>query len=289
VIELRGGLRAAARVAALLPAVALLSVAAPPGVARAETRSFTHLETLFPAEEGKTVGAANHYPSAIDVSGVLGTVTKVSVTTVDLKSEFGDDIDMLLVGPNGVRVMLMSDTCGNSEFADEDWTFEDAAPGFLPDQAPCASGQQASFKPTNYEEPGRPDNFVPGGGPAAPYETALFLFDGSSPDGAWDLFLRDDTPNELVGFELAGWTLSLEIQPPPEPSSPAAPTTTTTAPTTTTIATPPTVTAVPPATAPPPVASAKTGKRAKALARCKTKKTTKARALCRRRARKLPV
>jgi subtilisin-like proprotein convertase family protein len=281
-IEMRGGLRAAARVGALLPAVALLSVAAPAAaVVHAETRSFTHLETLFPTEEDKTVGPANHYPSAIDVSGVPGTVTKVSVTTVDLKSEFGDDIDMLLVGPNGVRVMLMSDTCGTSELADEDWTFEDAAPGFLPDKAPCAFGQQASFKPTNYEEPGRPDNFVPGGGPAAPYETALFLFDGSSPDGTWDLFLRDDTVNELVGFELAGWTLNLEIQPPPEPE-PTPPTTTATTPTVTLTPPPP----APASTTPTP---AKTGKRAKALARCKVKKTTKARAGCRRRARKLPV
>jgi hypothetical protein len=272
----------ALQLAALLSAVALLLVMPGPAVAHAETRSFTHLETLFASEEGKTVGPANHYPSTIDVSGIQGTVTKVSVSTIDLASQFGDDIDMLLLGPNGVRVMLMSDSCGTSIFDHEDWTFEDAAPGYLPDKGPCASGQQTSFRPTNYEEPGPAgiDNFVPGGGPAGPYETALFLFDGSSPDGNWELFMRDDTPNELPGFELAGWTLNLEIQPPPEPSP--SPTATVTSPTAI-------VTSATSGAAPPLAALPKTGKRAKALARCKSKKTAKARGACRRRARKLPA
>jgi subtilisin-like proprotein convertase family protein len=279
------------RFAALLPAAALLWAAPAAVAAPAETRSFTQIETLVPTEEGKTAGPANHYPSSIDVAGVQGTVTKVSVSTIDLASEFGDDIDMLLVGPDGVKVMLMSDACGTSTFDDEDWTFEDAASGYLPDKGPCASGQQTSFRPTNYEEPGPAgiDNFTPGGGPAGPYETALFLFDGSSPDGTWELFLRDDTRNEIPGFELTGWTLNLEVQPPPEPPptpEPApAPTPTVTAPTAT--VTSPTAIAAPPA--PAPVASTKTGKRAKALARCKSKKSAKARALCRRRAHKLPA
>jgi hypothetical protein len=54
-------------------------------------------------------GAATPYPSEITVSGVTGTVTKVTVSIYDLNHTWADDIDMLLVGPGGQTVMLMSD------------------------------------------------------------------------------------------------------------------------------------------------------------------------------------
>ena len=56
------------------------------------------------------------------------------MTVIDLDSSSPDDIDMVITGPNGQKVMLMSDACGENpnNLEDEDWTFEDAAPTSFP-------------------------------------------------------------------------------------------------------------------------------------------------------------
>jgi hypothetical protein len=70
-------------------------------------------------------GPASLYPSQITVSGVTGTVTKVTVSVYDLNHTWADDIDMLLVGPGGQTVMLMSDQ-GNDDAINLNLTFDDA-------------------------------------------------------------------------------------------------------------------------------------------------------------------
>ena len=267
------------RCLSLLSASALLLLAPP--AAAAETRTFVSEVTLFPAGNAEGIfGPANEYPSTIVVAGVPGTVTKVTASLIDLESANPDDIDMALVGPNGQAVMLMSDACGSQPLAGDNWTFDDAAPAFLPDSGPCASGQQASFDPSNYfgGEP-EPDDLTPGGGPAGPYLNQLAFLAGGTPDGEWKLYLTDDDP-DVIGFVVDAWALNLEIEPaPPAPTlSPVVSTPTTSAPTTST--TPP---PAPPATA------KRTGRRAAALVRCKAKKTKRARAKCRGKARKLPA
>ena len=78
---------------------------------------------------------------------------------------------MVITGPNGQKVMLMSDACGENPntLVNEDWTFEDAAQTFVPNGGPCAAGQAVSFKPSNYlGSAPEPDDLSPGGGPAPP-------------------------------------------------------------------------------------------------------------------------
>jgi subtilisin-like proprotein convertase family protein len=232
--------------------------------------------SLFPAGNAQgTVGPANEYPSTVVVAGVPGTVTKVTVSLIDLESGNADDIDMALVGPNEEPVMLMSDACGDHPLAADDWTFDDAAPTFLSDNGPCAGGQRASFRPSNYfgGEP-EPDDLTPGGGPAGPYLNQLAFLAGGTPDGEWKLYVADDDP-AVVGFTLDAWALNLEIEPPPPAPTPSPATST---PTTSTTPSPA-----------PPAAVKRTGRRAAALARCKAKKTKRARAKCRGKARKLPA
>ncbi len=115
-------------------------------------------------------------------------------------------------------------------------------------------------------------------GPSGEFSTQLSSFKGISPDGDWKLFLTDDAVG-LFGFTMAGFTLNLEVDlaPPPAPPAPS----------------PPVVVQVPvpvPVPGPAPVIGPqKTGKRAKALAKCKKKKTAEARKQCRVKAKKLPV
>lgn len=202
----------------VLLASACLALA--PAAAQAETRSFINSQQLFASGGGGNAifGPANVYPSSILVSGVPGTVTKATVTVFfgDGGSN-GDDVDMVLTGPNGGQVFLMSDACGSSP--DRASTFDDSAQTFLSNAGPCLQG---SFRPSNYlGDPNDPnedqsDDLSSSGGPAPPYSNALSVLAGGSPNGAWDLFVVDDNLS-TVGFVINGWTLTLEIDPPPTP------------------------------------------------------------------------
>jgi hypothetical protein len=240
-----------------LLAGALLIVALFPAAARAENRTFVNAFNLFPHLGALTEGPANVYPSSVAVSGVAGTVTDARVTLIGLTSSSPDDIDAVIVGPNGQQVMLMSDACGvnPTTLEDDNFTFDDSASTFLSDNGPCGSFSDESHKPSNYENPDD-DDLTPEGGPAGPYLNSLSLLAGGSPNGAWNLFVFDDN-SSFHGFDLSAWALNLEVQPPP--AAPAAP------------------------------ASAATGQRAAALAKCKSKKTKKARRKCRQKAQSLPL
>jgi hypothetical protein len=88
------------------------------------------------------------------------------VTVLDLDSTSPDDIDMVVAGPNGQNVMLVSDACGENPntLKEDDWTFDDAAPTFLSDPGPCSSFQQTSFRPSNYlGSAPEPDDLSPDG------------------------------------------------------------------------------------------------------------------------------
>jgi hypothetical protein len=263
--------------ATLVTSLLLLAAPGLAGAAAAETRTFLNTDPEFPVGDANGLfGPAAHYPSTIAVSGVGGTVTKVTATVIGLESASPDDIDMALVGPDGAQVMLMSDACGlnPNRLEDETFTFDDAAPSFLSDNGPCAAGQVASFKPSNYENPELDDFSKEGGGPPPPYTNALSALAGGSPDGSWKLFVLDDN-NGVVGFTFGGWALNLEIEPPP----PTIETVTVPGPSTPASGSKPTPAATP----------KKTGRRAAALAKCKKRKTKAKRAKCRAKARKLPI
>jgi hypothetical protein len=238
-----------------LLAAALFIAALVPAPARAETRTFLDTTSLFPNGGALTEGPANDYPSSIAVSGLSGTVTKVTVSVIGYDSTSPDDTDMAIVGPNGQPVMLLSDACGLNPMTEEgnNWIFDDSAPTFLSDNGPCGNFQEASVKPTNYENPDD-DDLTPSGGPTGPYLNSLSLLAGSTPNGTWNLFVFDDN-SSFHGFDISAWALTLEIQPPP--AAPAAP--------------------------------QATGQQAAALAKCKGKKSKKARRKCRQKAQTLPL
>ncbi|HEX4305721.1 MAG TPA: hypothetical protein VHZ54_06785 [Solirubrobacterales bacterium] len=273
----------------MLIALILVAVAAPAGAAAAvEERTFLDSENLFPSGDANgTFGPANVYPAEILVPAVPGVVTKVTPTILDLGSGRAEDIDMALVAPGGAAVMLMSDACGSGGLVGNDWTFEDEAPTFL-SQIDCEKGETGTFRPTNYFEEEHPDQLElsPGDGPPGPYGNELAALDGTPPGGDWSLFVLDDSSG-VVGFEVGGWALTLQIETPP-PSDTTSPPADTSPPASGGGGAAPVATPAPP----PPAPAAKpkrTGRRAAALRKCKKKKPGKARARCRVHARKLPV
>ena len=146
-------------------------------------------------------GAAGPYPAPIVVSGLPSSPTKVTVSLHGLSHTYPDDLDILLVGPRGQTVVLMSDVGGGDALASVNLTFDDAAASSLPDNAPIASG---TFKPTDVTTSAA-DSW-PGPAPAGPYGAALGGFAGVDPNGTWSLYIVDDEAGDS-GTLAGGWTL----------------------------------------------------------------------------------
>ncbi|CAN5351244.1 hypothetical protein BH10ACI1_BH10ACI1_27060 [soil metagenome] len=150
----------------------------------------------------QNTGAADPYPSQKSVAGVLGTVTKATVTLSNFSHTAPDDVDIMLVAPNGKRIVLMSDVGGNTEVGGLNLTFDDAAAQNLPDSGTLVAG---TFKPTDFETG---DPFPSPAPQGATNGTTLAAFFGSAPNGVWKLFVVDDT-NGNTGSIAGSWSLNL--------------------------------------------------------------------------------
>lgn len=150
-------------------------------------------------------GAGTPYPSSITVSGYDPAITDVNVQLAGLSHTWPDDIDILLVGPEGENLVIMSDAGGSADLVNVDLIFDDAAPGPLPDSTQIISG---TYQPTDYE-PG--DAFDPPA-PTPSTATTLATFNGTNPNGDWHLYIMDDTGSDL-GQLAGGWCLQITAEP----------------------------------------------------------------------------
>jgi hypothetical protein len=95
----------------------------------------------------------------------------------------------------------MSDAGGSAAINNVNLSFDENASTSLSDSTQVVSG---SYLPTNF---GTPDTFD-SPAPAAPYGSSLSELFGIAPNGAWSLYIMDDTkPNS--GTLASGWTLRL--------------------------------------------------------------------------------
>ena len=150
-------------------------------------------------------GAATPYPSTIFVSGLTAAVQQIRVTLTNLSHTYPDDLDILLVGPNGAATMLMSDAGGEFSISNVTLRFDDQALLTLPDSGPITSG---SYRPTDYE----PGDIFPPPAPAGPYGTNLTIFNGTNPNGPWSLYVVDDAAKDHGSLD--GWSLEIAVRDP---------------------------------------------------------------------------
>lgn len=150
-------------------------------------------------------GTANPYPSEIQISGLNGVVTDIAVGLENISHALPDDVDVLLVAPNGRNIILMSDVGGNVAANNVSLTFSDFAPQNLPDNAALSNGL---FKPTNFDST---DTF-PSPAPQTLSGTNFNSFFGSNPNGTWLLYVIDDQGNN-AGNIAGGWNLSIKTSP----------------------------------------------------------------------------
>jgi len=155
-----------------------------------------------------TSGPANPYPLTHLVSGDEGITTDVNVSVNGITHSHPDDMDILLVGPNGAKVILMSDSCGSYDVTNYLWRWDDEAPAEMTDSGTTNVCSAFNHRPTNY---GTGDAF-PAPAPAEPYGTSLSAFDSIDPNGAWNFYMVDDVGGDS-GFLINPFTVELTTRP----------------------------------------------------------------------------
>lgn len=145
----------------------------------------------------------NPYPSAITVAGLTGRILKVQVKLNGLTHSVPGEMDLMLVGPNGRSIMLMSDAGTFVPVNNLSLTFDDASQNIAPYLEQLVSG---TYKPTDHE----PGDFFLGPAPQTLSGTTLSTFNGIDPNGVWSLFGIDDAGSG-TGAITNGWSLTFEL------------------------------------------------------------------------------
>ncbi|GAA0682052.1 hypothetical protein GCM10009104_03560 [Marinobacterium maritimum] len=148
--------------------------------------------------------------STLDISGLTGTLADINVTLNGLSHTWPQDMDILLVGPEGQQVILMSDAGGEGTNAISDLTltFDDEASSDLPPAGSALSS--GAYKPANLidnEDSSDLDSFD---GISGSFASQLAAFDGTDPNGTWTLYIADDVATD-EGGSLTNWTLTLTM------------------------------------------------------------------------------
>jgi subtilisin-like proprotein convertase family protein len=154
---------------------------------------------------------ATPYPSAITVSGLTGTINKVTVRINGFTHSFPDDVGMVLVGPTGAALLIQDGAGDDPDMNNVTYLLADSGATQLPNLTAWTSGV---YKPTTYYTG---DTF-PAPGPGTTYGspgptgggTATFasVFNGTNPNGTWSLYVRDFTGGDS-GSIAGGWDLGI--------------------------------------------------------------------------------
>jgi hypothetical protein len=146
---------------------------------------------------------------------VTGTVTDVNVNFTGFSHTYPDDVDMLLVSPDGLNAIVMSDAGDGTDIFSCNLTLDDESATALPDETAIAC--PANYKPANYE---LGDTFA-APAPAPSGNVALSTFDGGTANGTWSLYLVDDA--NVDSGSIGSWSLTVTGGGPPPPPPPPPP------------------------------------------------------------------
>ncbi|NOT62858.1 MAG: hypothetical protein HOP19_21830, partial [Acidobacteria bacterium] len=151
-----------------------------------------------------TTVSASPFPSNISVSGLAGTVSKVTVTLTNMSQTCFDDYEILLVSPTNQNLMLMSDASGcQGASSTRTYTFDDTAAATLADE-PVPPSATGSYKPTNFD----PGDNLPGAPSTSANTTLAGAFNGLNPNGTWKLYVYDDSTGD-TGQIANGWSITI--------------------------------------------------------------------------------
>lgn len=192
---------------AMLPVLALgAALGADPAVAA----TFDNFRSILVTDAtGATApfvaGRGEPYPSAIEVAGLSGVVSSVRVTLHGVGHRRPDDLDVLLAGPEGQRVVVLSDAGENVPLTGSELAFDDAGSP-APDNGGLGVGP---YRPTNHfgglGEPPDGEDAFPAPAPGAPRAPSFAAaFSGAAPNGTWRLYVLDDRRGRPAASRRAG-------------------------------------------------------------------------------------
>lgn len=201
-------------------AIAGALLAVPAGSASATVFSNTNPITI------NNNNKATPYPASIDVNAT-GTITDVNVTLHGFGHTEPIEVAVSVAAPNGEAMMLQSGSGGSTDVTGLTYTFDDAAPGQIPDNAALTS---TVYKPANHDPglpfaaPGPSSYHNPGpeiGGGNPPGATLASAFNGDPAGGTWKLFVHDFGATDS-GAISGGWSLNVTTTAPAQdpPTSP---------------------------------------------------------------------
>jgi hypothetical protein len=147
---------------------------------------------------------AGPYPSTIAVAGLGNVLAVEAVQLLGVGHTFPDDIDVLLAGPTGQNAILMSDVGGSADAVGVNLKLSDTAAASMVDAGPLVSG---TFKPTNVN-PGSGTEAWPAPAPAPAGTSVLSVFNGTNPNGNWNLWVVDDEGTD-AGTMAGGWCVTI--------------------------------------------------------------------------------
>lgn len=171
---------------------------------------FSNTAPIFIGTGGDT------YDSSIEISGIANNIGGLRVTLYDFEHFTADDIDVLLVGPQGQKFLLMGDAGGDDGLNEAATiTFSDNAGQVLPDNSQIFSG---TYEPTtwiagqtSFPAPAPPAPYIEPGSEVGGEVTLASVFGNTNPNGTWTLYIRDDNnafqPLGADGVVAGGWAL----------------------------------------------------------------------------------
>ncbi len=150
------------------------------------------------------------YPSNIVVSGLSGSISKVTLALNNATFANTTDQNFLLVGPAGQTFVFMSDAGSSVASTGVTLTFDDAAASLLPNSGSIATG---TYRPTDYNIDADP---FPAPAPAGPYNspatagsaTFASVYGGAAPNGTWSLYPVDDSGSSGAAGTIGSWSLT---------------------------------------------------------------------------------
>ena len=144
-------------------------------------------------------GPAEVYPMAGTVPAGTGLVTEVQLDLAFEQHTFAADLDVVLVGPDGTAVTVMSDVGKDSDLLGRTYRIGDRFSTRMADQGPNGSG---SYKPTDSDSDGE-DVFDAPGPAAADANDQLVAFNGHEAAGSWRVFVMDDASGDSGTIRIA--------------------------------------------------------------------------------------
>lgn len=160
-------------------------------------------------------GKATTYPSTISVAGVVDEIiVDINIELSGIVHDRADNLYFVLEGPTGESIVLWSDAGGDNPLFGISVVFDDEAAGPIPDSGPISAG---SYQVSQFGSPPGAADTAPAPNPG--FGGDLANFDGLDPNGDWKLYAYDDAFFGSGDASIAGWSITIETQPIPEPTA----------------------------------------------------------------------